>query len=733
MSLPRFEPVDAADYRVVGEARAAVAAGLAGAGRDDLVDEARLVTSELVTNAVLHARGCTGVELIATEDGFRIEVADRTHTPPIFGHATEQSMTGRGLRLVARLSRAWGVRQTDDGKVVWAEVPAAEETVVAPEVEEDELLATFDDAWVVPRERRELVRVTLGDVPTDLLLDAKAHVDNLVREFALAAAGARSGETEEVPEHLASLIETVTTRFAEARLAIKHQALEAERRGEPETRLELLLPIETADAAEDYLEALDEADAYCRAMRLLTLETPPQHRVFRRWYIEEIVAQLRAAPGKPAPPPEPFEKRLLKELDTVAAAQRAAQRAARLSSVARSLAVASDPEEVAHGVLIEGVAALGASGGGVLLATASGEIQFAGSVGYGEDVVARLRSESPDAELPAAVALRTGEPVWLESRQARDERFPELVGLERTTVSMCAVPLIVQGRRLGALRFSFSEARLFDEDERLFVLVLAAQTAQALERAQLQHQRAQVAERLQHSLLPPDLPKVPGLEIAAVYHPLGAGVEAGGDFYDVWEISPGRFGVAIGDASGTGPEAAALTALVRHTLRAVAMFEEDPRRMLHSLNNALLRASSDESDERFCTAIFGVFSVTGGGVHAQLASGGHPYPFLRRRQADVDEIVLGGSLLGVFPTIEVVTREVVLRPGDLLVLLTDGVLECHRNGDFFDVAGVRRILQQAEAGATGAAGALEAAVLEHCGGQLEDDMAVLALAVRDDA
>lgn len=108
---------------------------------------------------------------------------------------------------------------------------------------------------------------------------------------------------------------------------------------------------------------------------------------------------------------------------------------------------------------------------------------------YDAAVIERLRSESRDAELPAAVALRTGESVWLESRTERDRRFPELVGLESSTVALCAVPLQVEDRRLGALRFSFSTPRLFDDDERLFVQALAAQTAQALERTLIQRGR----------------------------------------------------------------------------------------------------------------------------------------------------------------------------------------------------------------------------------------------------
>ena len=133
----------------------------------------------------------------------------------------------------------------------------------------------------------------------------------------------------------------------------------------------------------------------------------------------------------------------------------------------------------------EGVRALGALGGGLLLPDASGHLQVPSSVGYGDRLLHRLRTEPQDAELPAAEALRTGNPVWLESPQDRDERFPGLIGMEPGTAALAAVPLVVGERKLGALRFSFSEPRLFDEYERRFVLGLAAQTAQAIDRALL--------------------------------------------------------------------------------------------------------------------------------------------------------------------------------------------------------------------------------------------------------
>ena len=656
-------------------------------------------------------------------DGLRVEVRDKNQLPPVFGHASDSSLTGRGVRMVAGLSARWGVDLEAVGKVVWAEV-TGEVHAIERGLDEDALLAMWGD----DDDDKARLRVELGDVPTDLLLAAKGHVDNIVREFALAATGARTGVTGEMPLHLADLLDAVDG-FAEARLAIKRQALEAVSRGETTTRLALDLSPDAADAAERYLRALDEVDDYCRAMRMLTLETPPQHRVFRHWYIGELVAQLReAAAGRTPSAAHSFQERLLAELDRVAAAQRVSERAARLFSVAAALATAATPEDVASAVLNEGVAALQAAAGGLLLATDDDHLELPGAVGYDEEVVARLRNESRDAELPAAVALRTGEPVWLESRVERDTRFPELVGLEAQTVSMCAVPLEVQGRRLGALRFSFTEPRLFDEDERRFVLTLAAQCAQALDRSQLHRERLDASRRLQRSLLPRELPVIPGVDVAALYRPFGTGMDLGGDFYDVWPVAPDRWGIAIGDAAGTGPEAAALTALVRHTLRALTMSDSDPKRIVARLN-AALHAATDPGDERFCTAVFGLVEVDDGRARLHLAGGGHPPVFVRRADGSVETVVVGGSLLGLFREADIATVRIVLDPGDMALLLTDGVLEARRDGRLFDVDGVLHVLGNPEPTANATTIALEEAVLAHTGGILNDDMAAVVLHV----
>ncbi|HEX4979887.1 MAG TPA: SpoIIE family protein phosphatase, partial [Acidimicrobiales bacterium] len=774
----------------VARVRRAVRELLTGAP-EDMSYAAQLTASELTTNALLHGGGAAHVSIRDVPDGVRIAVRDSSDEVPLLSLPTAESMTGRGLALVANLVSRWGVEAVPGGKLVWAEVTLGGVAEAGPELVIDPTLAD-------PRDE-PLVDVVVGDVPTDLLVAAKRHVDNLVREFALAAGGDRAGTTKPVPAPLAQLVEQVVDRFAVARLAIKRLATEAAHAGEPRTALRLHLPVSVADAAVDYVDALDSLDAYSRANRLLTLETPPQHRVFRRWYVGEIVKQLRAA-GRGEPPPDPvsLEQCLLGEVDAAEKARQAAERAARLYAVAVALSSAMTPEQASEAVLHEGVAALGASGGGLLLATAADRLALTGAVGYDEAVVAKLRDEPRDAELPAAYALRTGEAVWLETLEERDARFPHLRGLEPDTVAMCAVPVTSGDAVLGALRFSFSSRRLFDSDEQQFVLALAAETAEALQRAELlrletaarervlaqtrrlrrltglavemnrasdverlldivvdgvrdivggpsaqcaivaedrprsdaptmtipllapdgerlallelrrpnedftdddeaaaaqlaeiassalyrsmlHEERRRVAVALQQSLLPPTMPSIPGVEVAAEYRP---GSElVGGDFYDVFPVGDAGWGVVIGDVRGKGPDAAAVTALVRHSTRTAALLKGRPGGVLEVVNDALLDGSDPEL---FCTAAYLRLLHTGGRLSVEIASGGHPPVLLARQGAGtVERVGPAGTLLGAFSDLSLDDAALVLGPGDLLVAYTDGITEARRESEQF--------------------------------------------------
>ena len=244
---------------------------------------------------------------------------------------------------------------------------------------------------------------------------------------------------------------------------------------------------------------------------------------------------------------------------------------------------------------------------------------------------------------------------------------------------------------------------------------------------------AALARTLQQSLLPPDLPEVPGVELAARYHPAGTGVEVGGDFYDVFRVGRGTWGVVMGDVCGKGAAAASLTALVRYTLRAGAMQTNDPARVLASLNQAMFRQSSaveDPPDERFATVVYGSVRRAGPCVRVTLACGGHAPPLILRSGGTVAPAGRPGTLLGLFRTVELERTEVELAAGDALVLFTDGVTEAPGPDGEFGESRLRDVLRGcAGARADEIAAAVEAAAMAHQGAVSRDDMAVLVLRV----
>ena len=280
-----------------------VVAQLDSWGLTELADDARLIVSELLTNAALHAHPPVSIRLSRLSSGVKLEVSDGSTDMPIFQRVGTDVMTGRGWTLIAALSRDWGVAPQRGGKVVWATLqldqqgPPASDYLSAAPTEPDEAVVSADllPLSAPPVEGDEITRyeVDLGEVPTGLLVDAKAQIDALIRECALMASGAATG-TAAVPQPLTTLIAQVVPNFSEARTSIKQQAVAARRRGDPLTHLVLQLPLAAADAGQAYLAALDEVDAYCRSAQMLTLESTFEHRVFRHWYVEELAAGLRS-------------------------------------------------------------------------------------------------------------------------------------------------------------------------------------------------------------------------------------------------------------------------------------------------------------------------------------------------------------------------------------------------------------------------------------------------------
>ncbi len=238
-------------------------------------------------------------------------------------------------------------------------------------------------------------------------------------------------------------------------------------------------------------------------------------------------------------------------------------------------------------------------------------------------------------------------------------------------------------------------------------------------------ERSRVAAALQRSLAPPALPGVPGLRTATCYAPAGQGSEIGGDFYDVFPLDDGRWAVVLGDVSGKGAEAAAVTAQVRYTVRALASGGRPPVDVLRALNDALLRESADE---RYATLVYAVVERSGCGWRLSVSLAGHHPPLLRSRTGEVRPVGRPGTALGLLDDPELSETEVSLSAGEVLCLFTDGLVEARRGAELFGEERVRQVLADScPKRLEDVVQRLEQAAREFSGGPLADDLALLLL------
>nr|WP_225954666.1 SpoIIE family protein phosphatase [Kibdelosporangium phytohabitans] len=304
------------------------------------------------------------------------------------------------------------------------------------------------------------------------------------------------------------------------------------------------------------------------------------------------------------------------------------------------------------------------------------------------------------------------------------------IALELVTSSGARLPVLLTARvktgRDGQpllLRMTF-----FDAQERR---AYERELLDARREAEGERDRArQLATTLQRTLLPPKLAVPPGTEVAACYHHASAD-DVGGDFYDLFPLADDRWGLFLGDVCGKGAGAAAVTSLTRYTLRAAAVYDNDPAAVLRNLNS-VLRHELTGDDPRFSTVLFGLLTPSEGGYHVRLASGGHPPALLVNADGTVEYLhTPGGQLLGILPDARFVTTTARLGPGDTLLLYSDGLTEA-RTGE----ANTRYEEQALHAFATDLAptdapGLIAAisGLLNTFNAGLEDDAAALAVSV----
>jgi serine phosphatase RsbU (regulator of sigma subunit) len=263
---------------------------------------------------------------------------------------------------------------------------------------------------------------------------------------------------------------------------------------------------------------------------------------------------------------------------------------------------------------------------------------------------------------------------------AADITDPELLEvIQRLDLSsIMYIPLTARGRILGVLTMVWAESgKHYSEDDLRLAEDLGSRAAFAIDNARLYRERDHVARSLQERLLPKTLPQIPGIDVAARYVPAGDVLQAGGDFYDLFEMDDGTWKAVIGDVCGKGPEAAALMGFVRFTTRAVSRQDTKPSEALVKLNRALLEELEAGKGE-FCTAAVVRIRPHDDGARLTVAVAGHPLPLVLRADGEMEEAGVPGTLLGIFEDIDVSDRIVDLHPGDVLVMLTDGVLEAGR-------------------------------------------------------
>lgn len=298
----------------VRDARDWVSRMLAG-WDDDRVETARLLISELVTNAILHARTAISVRFVPDGARARFEVGDHLSAGPSHKRFAPDSVTGRGLRLVAALADDWGVSRAGDGKVVWFVLAPTAERPPAGGLDAVFLQDIGDLA--MPGERAQdapepappdapSMEIRILDLPIEVYLDAEQHNDAVLRELELIVQSSANPGTAEVPRRLLELASAVRAAFAHATTGIRFQVEAAIARGDVTVDIRTSVPRVGWEALLSLADQLDELDTFCEEGELLTLASPPRLRWFRTWYAAEVARQMRG--GAPSAWREQYEE-----------------------------------------------------------------------------------------------------------------------------------------------------------------------------------------------------------------------------------------------------------------------------------------------------------------------------------------------------------------------------------------------------------------------------------------
>ncbi|HYH60327.1 MAG TPA: SpoIIE family protein phosphatase, partial [Solirubrobacterales bacterium] len=376
--------------------------------------------------------------------------------------------------------------------------------------------------------------------------------------------------------------------------------------------------------------------------------------------------------------------------------------------------------------------------------TQDGTVRRAGIAALDErtEELVRALPPEPSQTSPIRAAISSREPVLYtrvaenrEAKRARERGIAEAAATgDMSPADLYAadqrsnmiVPLLARGRVLGTISVSILRSTgrdPLDRDDVAFGMEVATHAAMALDNARLYEQQRDIAAILQQALLPRSLPEVAGAEVAVRHRPGRAGTEVGGDFYDLFEAGDRWFAV-VGDVCGKGPEAAALTSLVRHTLRATARL--GPALAVERVHEAI-QASGENT---YCTLCCAEIRADGDGFAARVVTAGHPEPRVVEKDGGVQRLDVTGPLVGVLDDPVFEAQEVTLHSGATFFMCSDGVPEARRNGELFGDNRLERLLSRlSPLEPAEMLHDLEEEVVDFVEGRPRDDLALFAFRV----
>jgi serine phosphatase RsbU (regulator of sigma subunit)/anti-sigma regulatory factor (Ser/Thr protein kinase) len=637
---------------------------------DDRVADAVLLASELVTNAVVHAG--TRVQLTCRLDGMTVEVSvlDRHPArviPDLPSTAADVDRpSGRGLLLPAALSSSWGVTYAPEAKAIWFRLGPDSTTdgqaAAAPSV------AQALPGWLgafTPADRGTEDLLELG---YDELL---GHAVTLARE-AVAADAAYALIADEDGQ----LRMRAAAGGGIPQLQVGAEATAGPGAGSAGMGTFLDLYNKFAERGADLAQVQNEplrslltvpllAEGRVTGMLAVAAAEPDRFAEADLARVQQVADQVAL----------PLERARLTEHDRI--------RRARLSFLAEAsdlLAGSLDQEKtiaLAAQLVVPRLAAWCAA----LLPDENGELSPA-YVWHADESLADTLTSLLNAAPAPEVGLSDGLREW--SLPAPPAEPGTRAATELASDPAWCFPLVARDRSLGAFVIGRPREGALAREAVELAEDLTRRVALALDNARLYSEQLQATNALQRSLLPPELPDIPGVELAVGYEAAGEGNEVGGDFYDVFEAKPGRWRFAIGDVCGKGPEAAAVTGLTRHALRILAREGHDVPTVLERLNALIV---DEGARARFITLIHGeLVPATGPGEPARvsLVCAGHPPPLMLRSTGGVETVADSQPLLGVLEGVTFEQNTFSMARGDVLLCVTDGVTERRSGGRLLD-------------------------------------------------